>query len=142
MANRTRMRLFGLCLMTLCLALAPMQTAAQSQAGSGTIVGTVYDSSGAVVPKAKVTAAQKGTGFTREAEANDSGQYRIILLPPGSYTVTVAQSGFKTYKGEIDVTVGSTPTLDIRLTVGAASETIEVTASGVVETTTSTRCFN
>ena len=138
MANRTRMRLFGLCLMTLCLALAPMQTAAQSQAGSGTIVGTVYDSSGAVVPKAKVTAAQKGTGFTREAEANDSGQYRIILLPPGSYTVTVAQSGFKTYKGEIDVTVGSTPTLDIRLTVGAASETIEVTASVVVETTTST----
>ena len=137
MANRTHARLFGLCLLALCVAFSTVSTAAQSQAGTGTIVGTVYDSSGAVVPKAKVTAQGKGTGLSREVTANDEGQYRIILLPPGAYTVTVAQSGFKTYKGEVQVSVGSTPTLDIHLTVGAATETIEVTASVVVETTTS-----
>ena len=137
MANRTQMRWFGFCLLALCCACSAISTAAQSQAGTGTIVGTVYDSSGAVVPNAKVGAQGKGTGLTREVTANSEGQYRIILLPPGAYVLTVAHSGFKTYKGEIEVNVGATPTLDIRLAVGAASETIEVTASVVVETTTS-----
>lgn len=137
MPRRTHLCLIGLCLLALCCAFSAISANAQSQAGTGTIVGTVYDSSGAVVPKAKVTAQGKGTGLTREVQANDEGQYRIILLPPGAYTVTVSQSGFKTYKGEVEVNVGATPTLDIHLAVGAATETIEVTASVVVETTTS-----
>lgn len=137
MADRTLQRLFGLCVFALCAALLAGSAFAQSQAGTGSIVGTVYDSSGAVVPNAKVTGQAKGTGLTRESPTNDSGQYRLILLPPGMYTVTVAPSGFKTFKGDIEVTVGSVRTLDVHLQVGAATETIEVTASVVVETTVS-----
>jgi hypothetical protein len=136
-ANRRHSRLFAFCLVALCAALIGSGAAAQSQAGTGTIVGTVYDSSGAVVPGAKVSAQGKATGFTREVASNDAGQYRIILLPPGTYVVTVVQSGFKTNKTEVQVTVGSTVTIDVKLAVGAATETIEVTASVVVETTSS-----
>jgi hypothetical protein len=137
MANRTRQHCFVLCVFALCAMLVSGTALAQTQAGTGTIVGTVYDSSGAVVPNTKVAAQAKGTGLTREAFTNDSGQYRIILLPPGMYSVTVAPSGFKTFKGDIEVTVGSVRTFDVHLQVGAATETIEVTASVVVETTTS-----
>ncbi len=111
---------------------------AQSQAGTGAIVGTVYDASNAVVPGAEVTAVARDTGFTRSVTTNEAGQYRIILLPPGNYTVNVKHSGFKAFKAEVEVTVGSTKNVDANLSVGAATETVEVTASVVVETTAST----
>jgi outer membrane receptor for ferrienterochelin and colicin len=114
--------------------MAPVAMA-QSQQGTGQIVGTVYDQTGAAVPKAKVTATGKATGLLRETEANDDGQYRIVLLPPGPYTVTVNATGFKQYKTEITVSVGSAITVDPKLQVGAVSEVVEVTATQIIETT-------
>jgi len=116
------------------LALAPVASA-QSQQGSGQIVGTVYDQTGAAVPGAKITATGKATGLLREAESSDAGQFRIILLPPGPYVVSVNASGFKAYKTEVTVNVGSAITVDPKLQVGAVSEVVEVTATQVIETT-------
>src|SRR5947207_10690918 len=69
-------------------------TAAMAQT-TATIVGTVTDSSGAIVPKAKVTAVHNATGLTREAEANQSGNYVLPLLPVGEYNITAEIAGFK-----------------------------------------------
>jgi hypothetical protein len=121
------------CLAVLGCVLAPT-AGAQSQ-GTGQIVGTVYDSSGATVPNAKVIATGKATGLLREAETNAEGGYRIVLLPPGLYSVEVKQSGFKAFKSEVTVNVGSAVTVDARLQVGQISEVVEVVATTVIETT-------
>jgi hypothetical protein len=112
-----------------------VQARAQSQAGTGQIVGTIFDASGAAVPGAKVTVVGKETGLTRQTEANAAGQYRVVLLPPGPYSVTIRHHGFRSYKADVDVTVGATLTLDTTLTVGDVTQVVEVTASVVVETT-------
>ncbi|MCL4523131.1 MAG: TonB-dependent receptor [Acidobacteria bacterium] len=117
----------------LVLLLAPTASA-QSQ-GTGQIVGTVYDASGASVPGAKVTVTGKATGLLREAESNQDGGYRVVLLPPGLYAVEVRQTGFKTFKSDINVSVGSAVTVDAHLQVGQVTEVVEVTATVVIETT-------
>jgi outer membrane receptor protein involved in Fe transport len=126
--------LFGFAL--LLLALAP-GAAAQSQGGTGQIVGTVTDSTGAAVPGAKVTATSKSTGLVREAESNEHGQYRLILLPPGAYAVTVQRPGFKQFRSEVVVSVGATLTVNSSLEIGEMVEVIEVTAEVPIATTTS-----
>ncbi|MBI1750591.1 MAG: TonB-dependent receptor [Acidobacteria bacterium] len=121
------------CLAVLGLMLAPMADA-QSQ-GTGQIVGTVYDASGAMVPGAKVTVTGKATGLMREAETNQDGGYRVLLLPPGPYTVEVKHQGFKGFKTDVTVSVGSAVTVDARLQVGQVTEVVEVTATAIIETT-------
>jgi hypothetical protein len=114
--------------------LAAPAVLAQSQ-GTGQIVGTVYDASGAAIPGAKVTATGKSTGLVREFETNEAGQYRFVLLPPGPYTVSVKHTGFKNAKSDVNVSVGSAVTADFRLQIGEVTEVVEVTASVVIETT-------
>ncbi len=122
-----------MCLVVLGLLLAPLASA-QSQ-GTGQIVGTVYDSSGAAIPNAKVTVTGKATGLMREVETNADGGYRVVLLPPGPYAVEVKLTGFKSFKSEINVSVGSAINVDARLQVGQISEVVEVVATAVIETT-------
>ncbi len=100
------------------------------------ISGTVTDPSGAVVPGAKVTATNTATGLTREVTADPTGQYRVLLLPPGTYDVKVEQTGFTTQaKKDIEVTVGQTAVVDFQLVVGAPTQLVEVTGEvPVVET--------
>ena len=109
--------------------------AAQAQAGSGQIVGTVYDMTGALVPQAKITLSSKDTGLKREETANDEGQYRFVLLPIGMYNVTFTKSGFKTYKADVEVTVGAAVTVNAKLDLGEVSQVVEVSASSLVEST-------
>ena len=73
--------------------LSPRPAAAQ--AVSGTIFGTVYDSSGAALPGATVTLANTATGLTRSVVSDPKGEYTAPLLPTGSYSVTAEMSGFK-----------------------------------------------
>jgi len=117
------------------LAMAP-SVGAQSQAGTGQIVGTVYDSQGALVAGAMVKLENKALAITREAKAGDEGDYRFILLPPGKYTVTFTQAGFKTYKVEVEVAVGAAVTVNATLAVGEVTQVIEVSGTSGVETTT------
>jgi hypothetical protein len=100
-----------------------------SQAESGTIVGVVSDQAGAVIPAAKVTILNEGTGLIRSVLTNESGQYVASSFPTGRITVTVERSGFqKLVRSGIALTAADTLTVDLRLTVGSLQETVQVTA--------------
>ncbi|HXE76071.1 MAG TPA: TonB-dependent receptor [Candidatus Xenobia bacterium] len=127
MASLSSPRLFGRWLMVLCVVLA-ISAPVLAQLGTGSIEGAVLDPTGAVLPDAQVTVRNTATGVERVLTTDAAGRYRAVALEPGTYSVKASKSGFKT--GEhtgIQVTVGSTTTVDISLQVGAATETIEVT---------------
>jgi len=95
-------------------------------------VGTVIDSSSAVVANANVEATKIDTGITTTTTTNGTGAYRFENLPVGTYRIVVRSGGFKTAIQQVDVVLNQTGTLNITMTLGATSETIEV--SGVAAT--------
>jgi len=114
--------------MILLLGIATNASAQAQSGGTGQVLGTTYDSTGALVPQAKVTLSSRATGLTREESSDDEGLYRFILVPIGFYTVSFNKSGFKTYKVDVEVTVGTALTVNARLEVGEVSQVVEVTA--------------
>jgi outer membrane receptor protein involved in Fe transport len=105
-----------------------------AQSSNGTIVGTVIDKSGAAVPNAKVMAASKDLGVTRDTVTDASGGYRIGDLTPGSYTVSIEASGFSPVrladihvKGSFEVSASAT------LEVGTVQNTVLVEGSAAQE---------
>ncbi len=116
-------------LMVLCVgAVLAVSAPVWAQLGTGSIEGSVLDPSGAVLPDAQVTVRNTATGVERVLTTDSGGRYRAVALEPGIYSVKASKAGFKTGEHtEIQVTVGSTTTVDISLQVGAATETIEVT---------------
>jgi len=101
---------------------------AYSQATSGTILGRVTDAQKAVVVGAGVSAKHEQTGIVREAQTNDEGDYAITNLPPGIYTVTIAQEGFtKSVSNDKRLEIDQKLRLDITLAVGNVTETVTVT---------------
>lgn len=120
------------------LALSP---AARAQNAYGSIVGVISDESGAVIPGAAVTATNTATNIVHSSETNQSGDYRFLTLPPGSYDVAVEITGFKrSIQSGVVVQVNQSVRLDIGLQVGEVVETVEVIASGAaqLQTTRST----
>jgi Carboxypeptidase regulatory-like domain len=99
---------------------------------SGDVTGIVTDPSGAVLPNATVTLRNTGTGQTQQAATNASGTYRFSLLQPGEYNVTAEASGFQNGSRNVSVVVGQATTLNMQLSVGSSSQTVEVTAEGGV----------
>ena len=98
-----------------------------SQTFYGSIVGTVSDSTGAIIPGASVTLTNLGTSDKRTMVSTDSGSYRFVNLVPGKYRVEVEQSGFKRFSREpVVVEVESTVRIDVALEVGELSQTVEV----------------
>ena len=101
----------------------------RGQALYGSIVGTVTDTSGAVVPGATVKATQTGTGQFREAQSSDAGAYTFLNLPTGTYKITVGRQGFANFiKLGVVVTIDNVVRVDVALSVGATSETVQVAA--------------
>ena len=98
--------------------------------GSGTIKGTVVDPTGAVVPGATVTATHVATGVETTRETTAAGLYVIAPLPAGTYRLTAAAAGFRTFVQE-QVVVDSLTTVEmtLKLEVGATSESITVSAA-------------
>jgi len=95
----------------------------------GAIGGTVFDTTGAAVPKAEISIRNNGTNAEHTTTADDSGYYRVIKLQPGSYTVTITHQGLATYKAEqVIVQVGAVTEVSPRLGVAGTRETVEVTA--------------
>ncbi len=105
----------------------------------GTIRGTVTDSSGAVVPGAKVQLTDLTTDLKREAVSDQSGTYEIAALNSGAYKVTVSSQGFKTATlNQVILRGGDTARADVEMQIGATSETVEITAATFINQETPT----
>jgi hypothetical protein len=106
-----------------CLALL-----AQSDANKGQIAGTVFDQRQSVIPNAKISIKNTSTGSSRDVTSGAEGQFRAVLLDPGTYDVTVNASGFAPgeYTGLI-LNVGSVVNLPVTLQVGSTTQTVVVT---------------
>ena len=111
------------------LLLATTLVVAQTTVGTGSIVGTVTDPSGAVVSNAKVTITNTATGQVIEQTTNSSGAYSSGAVAPGSYKVSVSNHGFSNTSTTLTVQVGNTATANLKLQVGQESQTIEVQAA-------------
>jgi carboxypeptidase family protein len=120
-----------------CIFLVPAALAAQSV--SGTILGVITDSTGAVMPGATVTLTNTGTGLVRVLLADSSGEYTAPSLPTGRYAVKAELSGFKTVTvADVELGVDQRQRVNIRLELGAMEESITVTGtSPLVQTASS-----
>ena len=114
----------------LCAALLSVLAFAQSE--RGTITGVVHDSSGAVVPGAKVNVINQATNVNLAATSNEAGEYTVPNLQAGLYTVRVTKEGFRTadLKG-LTLDAAQTVRADAQLEVGASTQSVEVIASAV-----------
>jgi hypothetical protein len=100
---------------------------AQGQTVDATLLGTVTDSSGAAAANVKLTITETNTGITRSSQTNESGNYVVPDLPPGTYTVTAELPGFKrASRLAIDVVVNTSQRVDLVLQPGNVSETVTV----------------
>jgi outer membrane receptor protein involved in Fe transport len=135
-AYRSRPKLLTAAIGALLALLAAIPVWGQ-QGATATIEGVVTDPNGAVVAQARVVARNAETGFTRELSTDASGVYRLTLLPPGTYEVTVTAPNFAELKrSNLQLTVGQKLNLDLQLRVTGAAETVTITAQApVVETT-------
>ena len=124
-----RFRLLSIPVFLICLLLfgAP---GLQAQSTFGSIVGTVQDASGAVVPGAKVTLLNTGTSAQREVASDASGNFTFSNIDVGKYTVTIAAVGFEKFsQPDILLTARETRHIEAKLQLGAESQTMTVTAT-------------
>ena len=106
---------------------------ALGQGTQGSISGTVFDSSGSVLPDATVRLINEGTGQRLETRSGSGGNDLFPALLPGKYTVEAERTGFKTSRNSgLVLQVAQSATLDLRLEVGSLSESVEITASAPV----------
>ncbi len=136
-AGHSPSRVLGL-LLGLAIATIASPSTALAQSVSGTILGTVTDASGSVLSSAKITVVNEGTGFSRTVKADTNGEYTVPQLPTGRYTVTSEMTGFKTTAlSNVEVGVDQRVRIDLKLEVGAMSESVSVEATAPLLQTSS-----
>ncbi len=117
--------LFAVPLLTLALGLTPSSF---GQGITGSIAGTVTDPSGAGVPGATVTVREVDTNATRIVTTSDIGSYTVTQLAPGSYSVKVDKTGFKTFQqNDITLQINQLVQINAELGLGSQQETVVVT---------------
>jgi hypothetical protein len=103
---------------------------AYAQLAGGSFTGVVEDPTGAVVPGATVTLTNQGTNISSTFRTDTSGVFRFVNLNPGLYTVKVEVKGFKVYVNrDLEVTVGATQRVNVRLELGQETQTVTVEAA-------------
>ena len=113
--------LVGAVLFTLCSAALP-------QGSSSSLQGTVTDPSGSAIPGAVVVLANTASKFERSLATGPQGEYRLLAVPPGTYTLTVAAKGFSRYiQTGLELLVNTPATANVLLKVGTATENVTVT---------------
>src|SRR5215813_6538660 len=123
---------FFLPLIALALLLGSQVTPAWAQTNTGTVSGVVADPQGAVVVGAAVTLTNKDNGISQKTATKDDGHYVFANVPPGTYDLSVAKTGFKTAKVTAqDVRIGLTTNVSVKLQVGTQDTIVEVKATGV-----------
>jgi len=117
------------------LVLSSLPVAFAQTITTGDVVGTVKDTTGAVVPGATVTLRSTDFGDTRTLTSDSSGAFRFTFLKPGNYTMSATAAGLKTDMQKLAVEVGQVNNLELIAKVQATQEVIEVAASGdIVQT--------
>ena len=129
--NSSKAARFGFVLALLAtFALLTSVAFAQSTVSTGSIVGTVTDATGAVVPNAKVIITGS-TGQVIKTTTNGQGGYSTGSMVPGAYTIRAEAKGFKTTQLSVDVRVDNTANGSIRLEIGQESTVVEVQGTEV-----------
>jgi hypothetical protein len=128
-------------LVSVLAALLLLPAGASAQFDAATVLGTVRDSSGAVVPGATVTLKNESTGISATAVTDENGSYQFLNVRIGSYSVRAELQGFSAAQTEnVAVTVNARQRVDLGLTVGSVGETVVVTgAARLLETESSDR---
>ncbi len=94
------------------------------------INGTVTDPSGALIPNVKVELKSPATGLFREVRTGSTGIYEFPALPIGSYQITIAKDGFRTYEiDNVELVYGQVRTVDATLQIGGTTEAVQVSAT-------------
>jgi outer membrane receptor protein involved in Fe transport len=132
------MKLLKVTLFSLTLLLIPTLSSAQD--ATARIAGTITDPTGAVIPGVQVTVTNTATQVSRNTTSNPDGYYQVLALPIGNYKVTAEHEGFrKVVSDEYKLLINQALRVDIKMEVGAASQTVEVGAQAApVETVTAT----
>jgi len=118
-----------ICVLFVCIA-GVVCSPAYAQMTTADIVGTVTDSTGAVVPDSKVAITNLGTKVSASKQSNESGDYTFNLLIPGHYSVVVELTGFKKYQvADVALAAGDRVRIDAKLQTGSVEENVEVTAT-------------
>jgi len=108
----------------------------------GGLTGVVTDTSGALIPNVTVTVVDENTSLTRTTKTNGSGEYLLVNLPIGSYTLTYTAEGFEVQKSEhITVQANRTGTVNVSLKVGKTTDTVEVEAAPLMNATDTTNGY-
>src|SRR5579859_3642071 len=112
---------------TLALAAACSLTC-YGQAGKAELFGSVQDPSGLAVQRAKVTGQEPATGSRFEVTTDDQGNYHLIGLAAGQYTLSVEKPGFRLYRQTgITLRIGDQTQLDVKLDLGLPAQSVDVT---------------
>ncbi len=122
------------CLAAFTMTIAILFSAtALAQNDVGSIVGFVTDASGAVVPGAKVIIKNEGTGESRTVTTDSSGHYAVPNLAPATYIMSAEATGFQKFESSHNTLASnSTISIDAKLSLGAATQTVEVTATAAL----------
>ncbi|HWB97052.1 MAG TPA: carboxypeptidase-like regulatory domain-containing protein, partial [Bryobacteraceae bacterium] len=123
----------------ICAGLALLVTPAAAQNPTGTIFGIVSDTSGGALAGVEITIHNVDTGLERRSMTNEMGEYRVPLLPAGTYEATAVFPGFKTaVRSDLHLNIQATLRTDLVLQLGEVKETVKVTGQApLLETETS-----
>src|SRR5438128_9791111 len=135
----TRLRSFGRFVTVIVATIALGTSLVVAQTSTATILGTVRDISGALVPGVSITVKHTESGLTRSVVSSERGGYNVPLLPVGAYEINATMPGFKRQvRSGINLVVGQEAVVDLTLEVGANAEQVTVTEEApLVNTTTS-----
>src|ERR1051326_2920853 len=107
-----------------------MVGAARAQTSTATVVGRITDATGGVVPGVAVRVTNLATNIVHRGSSNEVGDYTVPYLQPGNYSLEASASGFQTYRhSEFELEVAQSLRIDIKLEIGAATESVTVTDS-------------
>jgi hypothetical protein len=104
-------------------------------AQNSSLNGVVTDAHGAAVPTAAIKIVNTDTSAVRASVSNDRGEYEVVQVPPGRYKLTVEKPGFRVHATEVVLQTNTPATVDVRLEVGAVTETISVNSEAAVVNT-------
>ena len=118
--------------------MASIPAVSKAQVSTASIQGTVRDSSGAAIPAAAIALHNNATNVETNSSTNGSGEYAIVNIVPGSYSLRVSKPGFQTaQQREATLSVNQTASYDFTLSVGSAEQTINVAAvAATIESST------